>query len=304
MLTRTWFHTGIYFNRGRVSNFFAGLNDDQDRGEYYREPGLTDEKAKKLLLEDTVLPSGLTVDEEREACRALKGSMLRQEVYGLDGTENQPHPYSVTEQNFTLRLVQSKGENPHAVFFSHPLEAISYHYERIPDDPRVAHSLTLEVDEFGNVLKSAAVAYSRRKADVALEERDQKKQSELHVVYTENDVTNSVETADDYRAPLACESRSFELTGLRVATISDRFGIGQLLGANSAAAPIGYEQSPAAGGVLQKRLIEDVRTLFRRNDLTAALPLGRLESLAIPFKVTSWHLRRVYLRSMATRSLT
>ena len=284
VLTRTWFHTGIYFNRGRVSNFFAGLNDDQDRGEYYREPGLTDEKAKKLLLEDTVLPSGLTVDEEREACRALKGSMLRQEVYGLDGTENQPHPYSVTEQNFTLRLVQSKGENPHAVFFSHPLEAISYHYERIPDDPRVAHSLTLEVDEFGNVLKSAAVAYSRRKADVALEERDQKKQSELHVVYTENDVTNSVETADDYRAPLACESRSFELTGLRVATISDRFGIGQLLGAKSAAAPIGYEQSPAAGGVLQKRLIEDVRTLFRRNDLTAALPLGRLESLAIPFE--------------------
>ena len=87
VLTRTWFHTGIYFNRERVSNFFAGLNDDQDSGEYYREPGLNDEQARKLLLEDTVLPAGLTVDEEREACRALKGAMLRQEVYALDGTQ-------------------------------------------------------------------------------------------------------------------------------------------------------------------------------------------------------------------------
>ena len=44
-------------------------------------------RRRQLLLDDTVLPAGLTVEEEREACRALKGSMLRQEVYALDGTE-------------------------------------------------------------------------------------------------------------------------------------------------------------------------------------------------------------------------
>ncbi len=49
--------------------------------------------------------------------------------------------------------------DPNAVFFSHPRESISYHYERNPADPRIAHALTLEVDEFGNVLKSAAVGY-------------------------------------------------------------------------------------------------------------------------------------------------
>ena len=32
-------------------------------------------------------PLGLTREEEREACRAFKGSMLRQEVYALDGTD-------------------------------------------------------------------------------------------------------------------------------------------------------------------------------------------------------------------------
>ena len=39
-----------------------------------------------MQLPDTVLPSGLTEDEIREACRSLKGAMLRQEVYALDGT--------------------------------------------------------------------------------------------------------------------------------------------------------------------------------------------------------------------------
>src|SRR6185436_841997 len=83
VLTRTWFHTGIYLGREHVSDFFAGLLDDKDAGEYYREPGLTDAQARERLLDDTPLPDGLTLEEEREACRALKGSMLRQEVYAL-----------------------------------------------------------------------------------------------------------------------------------------------------------------------------------------------------------------------------
>ena len=45
-------------------------------------------------------------------------------------------PYTVTEQNFTIRALQPRGGNRHAVFFTHPREAISYHYERNPADPR------------------------------------------------------------------------------------------------------------------------------------------------------------------------
>ncbi|HEY3132259.1 MAG TPA: SpvB/TcaC N-terminal domain-containing protein [Acidobacteriota bacterium] len=283
VLRRTWFHTGVYIDCDRVSNFFAGLLDEKDIGEYYREPGLNDEQARRLLLDDTVLPPGLTPDEEREACRALKGAMLRQEVYALDGTEKQPHPYSVTEQNFTIRLLQRQGENHHAVFFSHPRESIRYHYERNPIDPRIAHSLTLEVDDFGNVLKSASVAYGRRQPDQALEARDQQKQGELHVTYAENRVTNFVETGDEYRTPLSCESRSYEVTGLTLPSGSSRFALDELLNAGSGAAEIAYEQSPTSG-VLQKRLIEHVRTYYRRDNLEGPLPLGVLESLAIPFE--------------------
>ena len=127
IVTRTWFHTGVYLGRGQVSNFFAGLIDGHDRGEYYREPAWLDDddEASKHLLDDTVLPPSLSVDEEREACRALKGSMLRQEVYALDdtGTGDYPigQPYTVTEQNFTIRAVAASGRQPpRSVLYSPP----------------------------------------------------------------------------------------------------------------------------------------------------------------------------------------
>jgi len=308
VLTKTWFHTGIYFGGDRISKFFAGLLDDKDTGEYYREPGLKDDQARQLLLDDTVLPPGLSLEEEQEACRALKGSMLRQEIYALDGTDKQPHPYSVTEQNFTVRQLQPKGANRHPVFLSHSRESVVYHYERIPADPRVAHELTLEVDEFGNVLKTAAAAYGRCQADRALEARDQIKQGELHITYGESRVTNHVETPDEYRAPLPYESRIYELTGLPLALGRDRFALDELLIAGSGAAPIAYEQNPSSG-VLQKRLIEETRTIYRRNDLGGALPLGRLESLALPLEsyklaFTASLLDRVYGDRTADLMLT
>lgn len=283
VLTRTWFQTGVYLGGDRVSRFFAGLRDEIDVGEYYREPGLTDAQARDLLLEDTVLPSSLTVDEEREACRALKGSMLRQEVYALDGTTREVHPYTVTEQNFAIEVVQPKGENRHAVFYTHPREAINYHYERNPDDPRVDHSLTLEVDEFGNVLQSAAINYGRRAPDPSLELRDQRKQ-QLLITYTENDFTNAVDANDDYRTPLASAAQTFEISGLPLPPGRNRFTLDDVLIAAAGAIAIPYEATPT-NGVLQKRLIQHVRTTYRRNDLTGPLPLGQLESLALPQQV-------------------
>jgi hypothetical protein len=116
VLTRTWFHTGVFRGRDHISNFFAGLGADNGRGEYYREPGWNDEDARRHLLDDTVLSAGLTREEEREACRALKGSMLRQEVYALDETAKAQHPYLVTEQNLQIRLLQPQAWNKHAVF--------------------------------------------------------------------------------------------------------------------------------------------------------------------------------------------
>ncbi|TKB79488.1 MAG: toxin [Nitrospira sp.] len=289
VLTKTWFHTGVYVGRDHISDFFTGMIDGQNIGAYYREPAWRDDdiEANKHLLDDTVLPAGLTLEEEREACRALKGAMLRQEVYSLDGTEKQAHPYVVTEQNFTIRMLQPEADNRHAVFFSHAREALTYQYERNPADPRIGHALTLEVDEFGNVLKSAAVGYGRRQPDVSLSVEDQAKQSQILVTYSENDFTNKIDGDDVYRTPSSCEIRTYELTGFTLGTNQIRFTLDELAAKSSSAQVISYETNPS--GALEKRVIEHGRTLYRPNDLgfsqndaLALLPLSQMESLAIP----------------------
>jgi RHS repeat-associated protein len=292
--SKTWFHTGVYLGRDRVSNFFAGLLDDRDVGEYYPQfrsgDAAADAAAKALLLDDTVLSPGWTLDEEREACRALKGSMLRQEVYALDGTDKAAHPYTVTEQNFTIKRLQPKAGNRHGVFFTHACEAINYHYERDPDDPRIGHSLVLDVDPFGNVKKSVAIGYGRRLGQSPLTGNDKKKQEQLLITYTEgdyteNDITNPADWVDAHHTPLPAETRTYELTGFTPENNAARFSFDEWtrngFALPTSAAEIPYEQT-ANNTAKQKRLIEHVRTLYRKNDLTALSPLRAVESLALP----------------------
>ncbi len=312
--TKTWFHTGIYFDRQRVSRHFAGLLDTRDRGEYFREPGLTDAEAELLLLPDTVLPGTLTLEEEREACRALKGSMLRREVYALDAGSNAKQseierartPYTVTEQNFGIRAVQTRGINRHAVFFVHPLEAISYHYERNAADPRVQHALTLDVDEYGNVTKQVAIGYGRREFVREIDDlgrvrkipnpglqglrlEDQARQTDPLLTYTESRLTNSIETTETHRAPVPCEELTFELTEYTATGPDGRFQASDIVELDPAmsgrlqlrfAGNVEYEV--VAVGARRRRLIECVRTLFRRDDLDGLLALGDLETLGLP----------------------
>jgi hypothetical protein len=152
--TKSWFHTGAYLAREKISRHFET--------EYYREPDITDEDFQAMLLPDTILPPGLSAKEEREACRALKGRPLRQEVYALDDSPDGEHPYTVTETNYQLRLIQPRQAQRHAVFLAHNREALNYHYERYPNDPRLSQALTLAVDDYGNVTKSVAIGYPRR----------------------------------------------------------------------------------------------------------------------------------------------
>ena len=270
--TKTWFHTGVFFGAGHVGDHFAG--------EYYREPGQTPQEAKAALLDDSVLPGDLSALEQREACRALKGAMLRQEVY----LGESKHPCLVTEQNFAVRRLQVPSEDTPGVYLTHPSESLNYHYERDPADPRVRHVLTLEVDKFGNVLKEVAVGYGRRKmvrvvnpqsgvvtlmdnpALAALpSDEDRSKQTTPLLSYTENvftDEGNLTTRADAYRTPMPCETSTYELTGMEPA--GERFG----------------PQDFAPAG--PRRLIEHVRTVYRSDDLKKYLLLGTLDAKALP----------------------
>jgi RHS repeat-associated protein len=256
VLTRTWTHTGVFLAGESVSRHMAH--------EYF---------ADDAPLDDTILPAGLTPYEAREACRALKGSTLRQEVYGLDGSARAGIPYTVAESNFTIRTVQSLATNRYAVFFTHPRETITFHYERDAGDPRIGHTLTLAADGYGNVLKSAAIGYGRRKP--VLEE-----QGQVLATLSENQYTNAIRRPDAYRTPLPSQVSTYELTAseLRGARPLQFDAVEHLA---ACAEEIPYDAQPACGHI-EKRLIERQRSVYRKNDLEGLLPLDRVESMALP----------------------
>lgn len=224
--------------------------------------------------------------------------MLRQEVYAddaehPDATPEQIQrariPYTVTEQNFTIQRLQPHDGNRHAVFFTHPREAITYHYERNPADPRIQHALTLEVDDYGNVLKQAVIGYGRRASPLS-EQWDRDRQTTGLLTYTESSVTNAIDSPDTHRNPLPCEAITFELTGYAAAGPAGRYQASDFVEPDPAApnrlrhkftAPEVAYEAPAIGNQ-RRRPIEWLRTLYRGDDLSGLLPLGILESLALP----------------------
>ncbi len=331
ILTKTWYHTGAYFGESCVSQYM--------QKEYYREgdanegiTGLTTAQFESMLLDDTVLPTNILLsdgtrvpynfssEEYREACRALRGSMLRQEIYGLDGTEAEDRPYTVSERNFTIEAFQPQGPNQYGVFFAHPREAVDFQYDRAlfkvvgntiqgsspppsavsAADPRVSHTLTTNVDPYGNVLESAKVGYGRRYLDPTLSAADQAIQSTTLSTCEENEYTNAVDSVDAHRTPLLAQGSNYQLLQLEpsanIQGVTNLFTFAEmqsaLAGLQSGLYDLPYEDLNPSGltaGQAYRRLIEEKRVYYRPDDMGAAagnaralLPLGQLDSLALP----------------------
>ena len=305
VLTRTWFHTGVFGEAPAVSRVYAS--------EYWIEPALRpDSRAPDRAanhLSDTVLPAGLTIPEAREACRALAGQILQREVYAEDGSARASSPYSVAESNFTIRLLQPKGTNRHAVFFVHPRETLTLQYERQDDDPRASHEVTLEVDDYGNVLRRVAISYPRRPGYAAPEPTISASaqaalaydQTRLSIIGTQSIFTNAladpIAYPDANRLPLPADVIEAEVTGVAPASnragITNRFTFDEIDGiwstVWSGAHDIPYEAVPASdvtgsgtpASAPTRRVIRETRTLYRSYDLTTLLPLAQLQSRAV-----------------------
>jgi RHS repeat-associated protein len=259
--TVSWFHTGAFLE---ASTFETRLSE-----EYYNiDAG--------FVLPDTQIPPDLNGQEMREAHRALRGSLLRTEVYAEDGTDRADKPYVVTEQSFTVRCEQPLCENRHAVFFAHPDQTLTLNYERNETDPRIAHALTLAVDEFGSVTESASVAYPRQTTPHDAE------QEKLWVSYSVTSVINNDTDPFWRRIGVGHESSLWELTGCDVLDGTPLTPV-EITEMFTSATEIAYEQTPDPDE-LQKRCVKSVKQRYLKNDLSGPLPFGVVESLALPYK--------------------
>ncbi len=305
VMTRTWYHTGAFAEAGLVSRHLAG--------EYWAESALrgpTLAAARKASqLGDSVLPDDLPAGEDREAYLALKGQVLRTEVYADDASALVGNPYSVTERNYQVTLLQHRGPNRHAAFYAHPRETLALDYERAGKDPRVSHDVILETDAFGNELRRVSVGYPRRAGydlpepalTAAFQAMLAYDQTRLHVRGTQNsytsDLADPAASPDAHRTPRVAETVEAEITTtpppVSYPEITNLFRFEDLdslwqtvwPGAND----VPFEQIPASdvdgAGALStpaRRIVGHTQVVYRSDDLTGLLPLSQLEPLALP----------------------
>lgn len=300
VISKNWYHTGAFLRNEKI---LTHLEHEYWYNEMARQgfPVVHHEKQ----LDDARIITGkgiaasyidhITVEEYQQAFRACKNMALRSEVFAhdaikhgntTDAIKKQLTPYNVATHNCVIELLQPKGNNRYAVFIVKQSEAITYSYERDTDDPRIAHTLNISLDEYGNVLESAAVVYPRLNADGTLPVETQAAQNTTSITYTLINYTGDVFDDNSNRQRLPAETATFELKG--VAKTGSYYGIQDFedILQNSRSDTALYHEInklPAAGKAL-RRLIEHAKTLYLKNDLTGSLPLYALESKALSFE--------------------
>lgn len=299
VITKRWFHTGAFLSRKKILNQFAHeyWYEEMNRQGFSalnHEMPLPDARLIAAPGLDASIMDHLSLQEWREALRACKSMALRTEVFAKDAPlvgatltqcQKELTPYSVATHNCIIELLQPKGQNKHAIFVVKESEAITYSYERNTEDPLIAHTLNIKLDEYGNVLEAASVVYPRMKADTSLPLETQEAQNKTLITYVQNKFTNNdIDTADEYRLRVLSEVKTFELKG--VAKTNSSYSVDEFENILTVANEVDYHQTEInpVPGISQKRFIEHIRTIFYKNDLTGALPLHQLESKGLPFE--------------------
>ncbi len=316
--TITWYHTGACLPRNKILGQFSKEYFPAWAEEHgYSQPSGWSFHENELP-EPDLEGQNLSTQEWREALRACKGMPLRQEVYELE-VNDQLHVtgkrmkfFSAATHNCHIRLLQPQGHNAHAVFHATESEAITYNFEldlrtkSIKPDPRIAHTLNLKIDGWGNVLQSIAVGYGRWQEviDPTLPEiaNVRKVQRETHIAYTENRFASVKLTTQSehnkHRLPSPCEVLTYELTGIPVPA-SRYFSLNsfrkyKLSAIHQAVNPPGttllaveeveYHKQPTSATTPAHRIVEHVKTLYFKDDLIDSLPLGEITYHALPYE--------------------
>lgn len=263
VLTKTWYHTGAFLDREKILDQFAH--------EYFNQAAIAEKK-----LPEPALPNDLCIDEWRQALRACKGTLLRKEVYALDGSPQEKLPYVAEQHNLLIKILQPKAQQQYGVLLTHESESITYQYERNVADARVSQNFILSVNNYGQVLQQAAVVYKRNPPPPG-QPAHEPEQEKIHITCNETAYTDDVQGPLDYRAPVNWRQRSYEVNGYPFFT--GYLAIEDVRTYCTTAAPIDYEAP--FDGTLQKRLIEYTRDQYRADDGLTLLPFGSIRSKAL-----------------------
>ncbi|NEP52033.1 MAG: hypothetical protein F6K65_25850 [Moorea sp. SIO3C2] len=274
ILTKTWYHTGAWLQESPLSRQYEREYFQGD-GYAYLLPDSRFDYTDYQRQHPDYQPDGAAW---REVHRALKGTVLREEVYGLDGSDLEQNPYTVTETNYNIRLLQPQGENRYGVYFVHALETLTYHYERHPQDPRIHHEFVLEITDFGNVKQACTVTYGRRTP----KDPNLKIYPEQAALKATVQLGEFIEETTDVRLiGIPYEQKTLEIQGLDLQE-QQYFTLAgiqpQINAALNNEIAYGVEFSP---NILQARLFSWEQSYFWNQTQDTVLPLGQITAQAL-----------------------
>jgi RHS repeat-associated protein len=93
--------------------------------------------------------------DRRRRLRALRGRLLRQERYGLDGSPQEPYPYDRRETEWQVLV---EGDAGHPVYVPRQLSSINTIFERRPTPAAIIVSRNLGWDTYGNPTEALETA--------------------------------------------------------------------------------------------------------------------------------------------------
>ncbi|MFB7756716.1 SpvB/TcaC N-terminal domain-containing protein, partial [Streptomyces sp. NPDC056121] len=159
-LTRTGFHPGPLRDDGEHSEF------DASPSYWPGDAHLLDHKAGVDRFLAGIPPSPERGRAVRDALRSLRGSVLRSELYELDGSARMARPHSVEEHSYGLREFKAAagahdppGRRP--VFRPQPTAQRTTQWER-GNDPLTRFTFYDEYDDLGQANQVTQVAAPRR----------------------------------------------------------------------------------------------------------------------------------------------
>lgn len=156
-ITRTWFH------QGAVGDDFGAWQELDWSNQYWAgdasQLGHT-ESVNQFLKDLPAAPHSRRA--KRDALRALRGRILRSELYAADGSIREDRPYTVVEYSYGLReepVPDVEGERQR-IYFPHLLAERTTQWER-GNDPLTRFAFWDDYDAFGQPRTQTSIACPR-----------------------------------------------------------------------------------------------------------------------------------------------
>lgn len=256
-LTRTWFH------QGQVQNSIGIWSESTYASPVWSEDPQMFTPDQRTELQGISAESVQNSDpiQLRHALRALRGSVLRTELYALDGSANQDRPYAVTEAQFDVREIDAptKGDTRLRIFFPFQIASRTSQWER-GSEPMTQFSFPGNYDGYGMPGIKHEIAVPRGRNPLT---RSPSSASPYLSTYSRTEYAR-VDAENVYIVDRTCRSSEFEVV-------------------NDGSPDIFALRDAVFNGTASVRVIGHARTYYD-GDAFIGLPLGQLGQFGAPVR--------------------